>query len=80
MGADSNTVGRVRAYLDQVPGHVQASLRRPEDPTGRTIPGGMTLRKAADLERLLPSRMPRFQDRGTSPSPVRTWSYRSCWG
>src|SRR5947209_7770359 len=43
-----------RTYLNQVPGCVQRSLRRPEDPSGRTIPAGLVLRHAEDLKQLLP--------------------------
>src|SRR5437016_111398 len=35
-------------YLEQVPGTVRRSLRSLTDPTGRTVPAGLSLRKAAD--------------------------------
>jgi serine/threonine protein kinase len=57
-----------RSYLNQVPGRVQQSLRRAEDPSGRTIPAGLLLRRAEDLQQLLPERMPRFQP-GARPVP-----------
>jgi serine/threonine protein kinase len=62
-GADQSEAVRqaVRCYLDQMPGRVQKSLRRPEDPSGRTVPDGLFLRRSEDLHRLLPDRMPRFQ-------------------
>jgi serine/threonine protein kinase len=57
-----------RTYLNQVPGCVQRSLRRPEDPSGRTVPAGLVLRRAEDLKQLLPEWMPRFQP-GARPVP-----------
>jgi serine/threonine protein kinase len=57
-----------RTYLHQVPGQVQRSLRRPEDPSGRTVPVGLTLRRAEDLQILLPQRMPLFEP-GARPVP-----------
>jgi hypothetical protein len=57
-----------RTYLNQVPGRVQQSLRRAEDPSGRTVPAGLVLRRAEDLKQLLPERMPRFQP-GAKPVP-----------
>jgi hypothetical protein len=57
-----------RTYLVQIPGRVQSSLRRPEDPSGRTVPAGLVLRRAEDLQQLLPERMPLFQP-GAKPLP-----------
>jgi hypothetical protein len=51
-----------------VPGRVQRSLRRPEDPSGRTVPAGLALRRAENLKQLLLERMPRFQP-GARPVP-----------
>src|SRR5262245_13396948 len=56
------------AYLLQVPGAIRANMRRPTDPTGRTVPTSVTLRKANDLLPLLPSRRPRFRP-GEHPLP-----------
>jgi hypothetical protein len=58
----------VRAYLAQVPGKLQASLRRKDDPTGRTVPPDLPLRRAEDLLPILPGRMPRFKS-GDCPVP-----------
>src|SRR5262245_49554993 len=52
---------QVRAYLYQMPRQLQASLRRPEDPTGRTAPASLVIRSAEDMQQLLPERMPRFK-------------------
>jgi hypothetical protein len=51
----------LETYLTQVPGAVRRSLRSPLDPTGRTIPSGLVLRKAGDLRRFIPDRLPRFK-------------------
>src|SRR5262245_42636647 len=48
-------------YLEQVPGTVRRSLRSPQDPSGRTVPSGLVLRKATDLARFVPDRVPRFR-------------------
>lgn len=48
-------------YLKQVPRHLQHSLRSAADPSGRTVPVGMSLRSAGDLRRLLPDRLPQFR-------------------
>jgi hypothetical protein len=63
MAADQPEPVRQAAlsYLSQVPGRLQKSMRRPEDPTGRTIPPGLQLRRADDFQQLLPERMPRFK-------------------
>jgi hypothetical protein len=70
LGADKSAAVRqaVRTYLHQIPGQVQRSLRRPENPSGRTVPVGLALRRAEDLQKLLPERMPRFQP-GAKPVP-----------
>jgi serine/threonine protein kinase len=70
LGAGQPEVVRqaARSYLNQIPGRVQRSLRRPEDPSGRTVPAGLVLRRAEDLKQLLPERMPRFQP-GARPVP-----------
>ncbi len=70
LGADQPEAVRqaARTYLNQIPGCVQRSLRRPEDPSGRTVPPGLVLRHAEDLKQLLPERMPRFQP-GARPVP-----------
>jgi hypothetical protein len=70
LGAGQSAAERqaARTYLNQIPGRVQRSLRRPEDPSGRTVPAGLVLRRAEDLKQLLPERMPRFQP-GAKPVP-----------
>src|SRR5262245_33871087 len=70
LGADQPEAVRqaARSYLNQIPSRVQRSLRRPEDPSGRTVPAGLVLRRAEDLKQVLPERMPRFQP-GAKPVP-----------
>jgi formylglycine-generating enzyme required for sulfatase activity/tRNA A-37 threonylcarbamoyl transferase component Bud32 len=51
---------KLAGYLMQMPASVRQSMRRPTDPTGATVPVGLTLRKASDLLALLPKRPPRF--------------------
>jgi F-box protein 11 len=49
------------AYLLQFPATLRRALRRPGDPTGTTIPPGLSLRRAEDLLPLLPVRLARFR-------------------
>ncbi len=58
-------------WLAQTPAALRRSLRRPEDPSGRTVPAGMPLRGPADLAGLLLNRPPRFRP-GTRPFPSMT--------
>lgn len=58
----------ISGYLNQLPAAIRRSMRRPEDPTGTTIPQELAPRKADDLLRLLPSRLPQFKQ-GDQPLP-----------
>ena len=49
------------AYLTQVPVSIRRTMRRPSDPSGRTMPTGLAMRNAQDLARFLPARLPRFR-------------------
>lgn len=51
----------VEAYLTEVPASIRRSLRRASDPTGTTVPADLVPKKADDLLRLLPARLPRFK-------------------
>jgi hypothetical protein len=62
----------LRIYLSQVPGAIHRSLRRPADPSGATVPAGLSLRRGADLLPLLPARLPRFRA-GDRPLPGVDW-------
>jgi hypothetical protein len=48
-------------YLSQVPAAVQQSLKRPDDPSGRTVPAKFALGSPDDVLRLLPPRPPGFR-------------------
>jgi LSD1 subclass zinc finger protein len=48
-------------YLTQIPGAVRQSLRRAEDPSGKTVPANFGLDDPADLLRRLPARPARFR-------------------
>lgn len=50
------------AYLTQIPNAVRASLQRPEDPFGITVPPTGELPSALDFERVLPQRLPHFRE------------------
>jgi serine/threonine protein kinase len=52
---------KLAAYLQQVPAVIRQSLKRPTDPTGKSVPVSFTIKKAEDLLQFLPSRLPRFQ-------------------
>lgn len=52
----------VLTYLREVPAAVRRSMRRPEDPSGRTVPAYQSLDKAEDLAALLPARLPRLRE------------------
>jgi len=52
---------QLAGYLNQIPGSIRQTLRRPADPSGRTVPPGLVLRKAEDLLPYLPAGLPRFQ-------------------
>src|SRR5262245_50042594 len=57
-GQSADVQGRLAGYLMQVPACVRQNMRRPTDPTGKTVPAGLSLRKASDLLSLLPKRPP----------------------
>jgi formylglycine-generating enzyme required for sulfatase activity len=60
------------SYLAQVPATVRQSLRRPADPSGKTVPATLSLRKPEDLLPFLPQRLPRFKP-GDQPLPGVEW-------
>lgn len=59
---------QLEAYLLTVQAQVRRTFRSPSDPTGTTIPVGVTIRSAGDLAPLLPPRLPRFRP-GDRPVP-----------
>lgn len=48
-------------YLTQMPACVRQSMKRADDPTGKTVPAEFSLEQPEDLARLLPSRVPKFR-------------------
>jgi serine/threonine protein kinase/WD40 repeat protein len=48
-------------YLTQIPGAVRQSLKRADDPSGKTVPADFALNEPADLLKRLPAHMPRFR-------------------
>lgn len=50
------------AYLTQIPDAVRASLKRPDDTFGLTVPPTGELPSALDFERVLPLRLPQFRE------------------
>lgn len=52
---------QLEMYLSQVPATVQQSLKRPEDPNGRTVPAAFALGGPDAVVKLLPPRAPRFK-------------------
>jgi serine/threonine protein kinase len=65
-------ITHIERFLTTVPSSIRASLRRPEDLTGTTVPSGYMLRDANDLVALLPTRFPRFTS-GDMPPLLRGW-------
>lgn len=54
-------------YLTAIPDSVRQSLKRPEDPTGKTVPATFSLKSADDVLKLLPPRPPRFRPGDSLP-------------
>ncbi|MBI1917418.1 MAG: tetratricopeptide repeat protein, partial [Planctomycetes bacterium] len=63
---------QLETYLNQVPSVARQSLRRRDDPRGRTIPPGMSLQRPDDLLPFLPPRLPRFKP-GDAPLRGVDW-------
>ena len=57
-------------YLEQIPGTVRASLKRPSDPSGKSLPKGFALSSADDFLKILPTQPPRFK---AGDMPVGNW-------
>ena len=54
-------------YLAQIPGAVRASLKRADDPSGKTVPPDFALDSPQDLARVLPQRAPQFRPGSALP-------------
>jgi serine/threonine protein kinase len=46
------------SYLSQVPGAVRQTLKRPSDPSGKTVPASFSLKQPEQVLPLLPQRLP----------------------
>jgi hypothetical protein len=51
----------LQLYLTQIPGAVRASLKRADDPSGKTVPPDFALNSPEDLAKVLPPRAPHFR-------------------
>jgi formylglycine-generating enzyme required for sulfatase activity len=80
-GADQPEAARqtVAGYLEMIPLAVRQSLRRPEDPSGKTVSARFTLNNADDVLGLLPPRAPRFKA-GDRPSGIGDWMLEELLG
>lgn len=59
---------QLAAWLTQTPAAIRRSLRRPADPSGKTVAPGQAPTCARDLAALVPARPPRFKP-GDRPMP-----------
>jgi serine/threonine protein kinase len=69
---------QLESYLNQVPPATRRSLRRREDPRGRTVPPNLPLTRAEDLAAVLP-RLSRFKP-GDRPLPGVSWELERLLG
>ncbi len=69
----------ITAYLRQVPNAIRQSQRRPLDPSGRSVSALLSLRRAEDLQVLLPQRLPRFKV-GDRPRGIGDWELEELLG
>jgi serine/threonine protein kinase len=63
---------KIAHYLEQIPGTLRQSLRRPADPSGSTLASAFVLVKPEDYLQLLPARLPHFQA-GDRPAGIGDW-------
>ena len=62
----------VEIYLSLVPAALRASLKRPADPTGRSVPADFLLRNESDFVQLFPAAVPQFRPGDPLPG-VDSW-------
>jgi formylglycine-generating enzyme required for sulfatase activity len=58
---DPKVAQGLELYLETIPDHMRASLRRPEDPSGNSVPASFSLREEHGFAAILPNRTPRFR-------------------
>jgi formylglycine-generating enzyme required for sulfatase activity len=79
ISPNEQEIDQLANYMGAVPDATRQSLKRREDPTGRTVPPDFQLRQASDLIKLLPPRPPRFRE--GDPLPHRPgWSLQKLLG
>lgn len=61
---------KLKNYLQQVPSAIRASMRRPSDPSGKSLASGFSLGKNDAFLKLLPENLPKFK---AGDSPVGNW-------
>ncbi|MCE9568184.1 MAG: protein kinase [Planctomycetes bacterium] len=59
-------------YLTQIPGAIRQSMKRADDPSGKSVPADFAVNSPQDLARLLPPRAPHFRPGAELP-------HRSGW-
>ena len=65
--------------LSRMQDSTRRSLRRPDDPSGKTVPSSLSLKSPADLLQFLPARPPRFKP-GDRPLPGVGWELEKLLG
>ncbi len=63
---------KLELVLAQIPANVRQTLKRADDPSGKTVPAAFQLRSADDVVNLIPARAPRFVP-GTPLPERRGW-------
>jgi formylglycine-generating enzyme required for sulfatase activity/serine/threonine protein kinase len=66
-------------YLSFVPAVVRRALKRPDDPTGTSVPDSLSLSRTDDIVPLLPAGLPRFRP-GERPAAVGGWELAELLG
>ena len=59
--ADPKVAQGLELYLETIPDNVRARSRRPEDPSGNSVPANFSLREERGFVAILPNRSPRFR-------------------
>jgi eukaryotic-like serine/threonine-protein kinase len=63
------------AYLTHFPPLLRQALKRPSDPSGRTVPQSIVLEAPEDLLPFLPPRVPRFRAGDSPREPLKSWQF-----
>ncbi len=70
---------QLKSYLELLPCAARQSLRRPSDPSGRTVSPNRRIERPEDLLPFLPPRLPRFRP-GDRPPGVGDWKLEELLG